>query len=95
MPKAKSLIDELKASEPSHRNGVPSWHLKMKSEHPELMKQIDEVIDKWNANDQTLRAKRPTASSLANWLLPRIPVLKNAAQIRRYINERAERGNRR
>jgi hypothetical protein len=85
MAKKQTLLDELKASAPAVVAGTKTWHSEMEKENPQLIKEIKHVIALWHGKDQIVRNRRPTKTSLADWLRPKCGVGRSA--LVRFIDE--------
>jgi hypothetical protein len=93
MAKAPSLIEKLKVDTDIIRQGPDSWSDKFRRTNSEKMKEIDALIDAWNAEEPTVRSKCPYMNTLASWLMRNVDGLPAKAEaIVRYIRERAKNG---
>lgn len=90
MAKKRTLLDELDASEPVASAGGRIWHERLCRRDPDLMGEVNDLIDRFLRDDPKVIQKRPSKTSLADWLAPKVGVKRSA--IVRYIDER-ERAN--
>ena len=88
MAKPKTLLDELKASRPAPASGPRPWHEKFRDTNPDMMQQVDEIIDAFHANEPMVRSRRPTKQSLAKFLESKLGFKMSSTK--RYIDERAD-----
>ena len=89
MPKAKSILDQIKASPPP-RAGARNWADAKEREDPSTLKEINIAVDAWLDGDEQMRAACPSISSFAKKLLPHAGV-KNYGTMISYIRQRDER----
>lgn len=92
MAKKRTLLDELDDSEPVESAGNRTWHKRLTAKNPILMEEMNDVIDRFLANDPRVLSKRQSKTSLADFLSPVAGVKRSA--IVRYIDERANESKR-
>jgi hypothetical protein len=88
-PTTDSLLGKFKTLHPIAIAGPKAWHDKLRDANPELMKEIDGIIDAFNAGDPDVIRVTSRKAPLANWLKAQCNIEEKTASVVRYISERA------
>lgn len=93
MAKAKSLIKSVKAMPKWSKTGPVPWLVRIAAENPELLEEVNELIDAHLDGDESLRLRLPTRYSLVKYLIREVGIAAGETTLKNYVNQRrADRG---